>query len=215
MSSLPQRKKTAEEIAQLRESLGVPTATAATAAPISQPPATAAVAPEPMLSPTSFRFEKLIHSKPAAATVIKLNKSVRSLRKSEQGPIEVRIPAAGSTDSKLPSHRHRPEEIEEMRRREALDRLNTPAPNPKLLPAHPLFIAPGYLLTLGAAACFLFDRYPLAVSAICAAGALINAGLLLALRPLSRHHSGFIAATTLLISAFGTLHYFPHLQHAP
>jgi hypothetical protein len=45
------------------------------------------------------------------------------------------------------------------------------------------------------------------------AAALLISIFIFARRPLSRHHSAFIAAMALFVIVFGALHYFPNLQH--
>ena len=199
MSSLPQRKKTAEEIAQLRESLGVS-------------PSPAAIAPPPAAeidSPIAKECDAAEAIPPSPRPI----KRVRSLKKSEQAPIEIK-PIHNNEHSNLPTRRRSHEELEEMQRREALAHLENHAPNPKLIPAHPAWIAPGYLFAIGGASCFVFDNFPWIATAACAACALIVALTLYLKRPISKHHAGFIAVISLFVIIFGSLHHFPQLQHA-
>jgi hypothetical protein len=116
--------------------------------------------------------------------------------------------------SKLPVHRHSDREIAELRRREALQMMTAAAPNPKLIPAHPALVAPGYALALAGAVCFFWEKFPLAATAGFSAAAFVIAAAIARLRPLSRHHAAFIAILALLVLVFGALHYFPHLRHA-
>ena len=208
MSSLPQRKKSAEEIAQLRESLGV-SQHPATAHPSSVIPTTAS-APRPSLVPPRSRPEA---EDDVPSTALRTPKPVRSLRKSEQAPVEVQPPAANASTS-LPARRHSRQQLEELRRREALAHLDSPPPNPKLMPAHPAWITPGYILGLAGGSCFVFDEFPWAATFACAACALAIALSLYLKRPLSKHHAAFIAVICLLVIVFGSLHHFPQLQHA-
>jgi hypothetical protein len=238
MSLLPQRKKSPEEIARLRESFGVPSD--ADSPEIPTPPAAetlvshihqadvvhesapAALAPMPGPKPTHSlkRSERQPtppanpepETPPAAPTTRLEPKPVRSLKKSEQAPVKPRP----ETDErgKIPYRRHSDEELQEIRRREALATLNTAPPDPKLFPAHPVMIAPGYLLAAAGAACFVFDNYPLAATAACAAAALLHAAAIVLRRPLSRHHAAFISILALFVIVFGALHYFPQLRHA-
>ncbi len=250
MSLLPQRKKSPEEIAKLRESLGVPGAPAE-ANEVSEtvdtivpaPHEAAVVHPETAISGTpppsqitvpASRGPKPTHSlkrsertplplreefpavhiatvAPAPEPVTKL---VRSLKKSEQGPVSQPDPTATSSlDSKIPFHRHSDKEIAEIRRREALAMMQA-RPNPKLAAAHPALLAPGYILAIAGASCFYFYEFPMEATAGCAAAALLIAGFIFLRRPISRHHAAFIAVIALFVIVFGALHYFPHLQHA-
>lgn len=246
MSLLPQRKKTPEEIAKLRESLGVPgapedtnEAPAAVDTIIPAPHEAAVVHPgppasaDPTPSPVS-RGPKPTHSlkrsertppgpvenPPAAPSEVaepvaeQVPKLVRSLKKSEQGPVSQPDPTATSRlDSKIPFHRHSDQELSEIRRREALAMMQA-RPNPKLAVAHPALLAPGYVLAIAGASCFYFYEFPMEATAGCAAAALLIAGFIFLRRPISRHHAAFIAVIALFVIVFGALHYFPHLQHA-
>jgi len=189
MSLLPQRKKSAEEIAQLRESLGVPA-----------PPAESAERPAAVPSPPE--------SGPSVPG------PVRSLRKSEQVPVLVPAPEESGGNPKIPIHRHSADEIAEIRRREALALMAPHAPNPKLASAHIAILIPGYLLAIAGASCFVFQGFPLAATAGCSALSLVISGFVFVRRPISRHHAGFIAIISLFVIVFGTLHYFPQLRHA-
>ena len=240
MSLLPQRKKSPEEIARLRESFGVPSDAASPENP-APPPAEETLVPHthqadvvhesapaalaPMPGPRAMHSLKRSErppgppattepdpAPPPAATARLEPKPVRSLKKSEQAPAAPRP----ETDErgKIPYRRHSDAELQEIRRREALATLNTAAPDPKLFPAHPALIAPGYLLAAAGAACFVFDDYPLAATAGCVAAALLCAAAILLKRPLSRHHAAFIFIIALFVVVFGALHYFPQLRHA-
>lgn len=250
MSLLPERKKSAEEIARLREHLGIPPGSAgdggashpqpptdtlvphvhqadlvhpAPAASLSPMPAAAAAGPKPVHSLKRSERESVTGERPSppatpTATVSAPPpdpKPVRSLRKSEQTPPLkplVRDDSAG--DGRIPFRRHSDEELSEIRRREALAVLNAPPPNPRLFAAHPAFIAPGYVFAVAGASCFLFEDFPMAATAGCAAAALLIALAILLRRPISRHHSAFIFIIALFVIVFGALHYFPQLRHA-
>lgn len=254
MSPLPQRKKSAEEIAQLRESLGVPTSSAAipsqAQAPASPKPQEAAPQPNPapakpklsstapkasasalstvsvlepiieapVPSPHSDIPQKMIFSTfeagnaPSAPPRLK---AVRSLKKSEQTAVATPTPAQSRPDSPIPTRRRSDQEIEELWKREHLALLNPSPPNPKLTPAHPLLIIPGYLLAIAGASRFCFDSFPWSATIGCAFGAELFALLILMFRPASKHHAGFITAITMLFVVFSPFHHFPHLQYAP
>jgi hypothetical protein len=245
MSLLPQRKKSPEELAKLRETLGIPGAAAET-----PPPAKPAVpAPAPHVEtivpaihqaavvedgdPLPLQTEpaapaggpKPVHSfkrserMPAAsaapsptAASSRSARPVRSLRKSEQLPLATPLPES-PPDSALPHVRHSDREIEEIRRREVLSMMNA-VPNPRLFPAHPAIILPGYVLPPAAAAGIWFYQLPIAATAACALVSLVISGLILWRKPISRHHAAFIAVLSLFLLVFSALYYFPQLRHA-
>jgi hypothetical protein len=129
---LPQRRKSAEEIAKLRESMGIPGVAAGEdgappSPPLAPPPPAPAAAPEKKAAPAPQRREASAAAQtqaptpapqppafapePVAAPVIeeeplapRLPKPVRSLRKSEQGLVE-RTPAATASNKKVPAVR--------------------------------------------------------------------------------------------------------------
>ncbi|MES2475271.1 MAG: hypothetical protein V4640_05790 [Verrucomicrobiota bacterium] len=254
MNPLPQRKKSAEEIAKLRESFGVPAAEAAALPAVDSLPAekpapmpvaetklSAPVAPAPP-RPTVEAMPVLAEMKevrslkrservpvlhpegtetveklpaPAAPVLVSPQASeakvVRSLRKSEQGPVSAPRHSP-RLDSSLPAHRHSDEEINRIRRMEAIGAMSSQEKPPNPI-AHPLLIVPGYLLTATAVAGVYFFEFPLATTAACAATALLVAILIFIRKPLSRHHAAFITVAVLLIVVFGALHYFPQIQH--
>lgn len=236
MTSLPQRKKSAEEIAKLRETLGVPSSPAANSAlspsPADREPEQDLFAKEfegpDMKSTVLPEFKKIISSNPnaipdngmpvfeagSAPEFITSSKRVSSLKKSEQGPVRVQKPTNRHQDSPIPVQKRSAEEIERLRKLEAMERMNAAPPAPRLLPAHPIMIAPGYILVGAGALCFVVDNYPWIATAACALAAMLHALLLLLMRPLSRHHAGFIACMILLLIVFGALHHFPQLHHA-
>ena len=242
MSLLPQHKKSAAEIAQLRESLGIPAlptedAPAAAAEPqfMAPPPAPSPHTPPPGPKPVhslkrSERLPVLLPEplQPAAAAApvptdltdggtqeppVQVLKTVRSLRKSEQGPLSPPTPAESAAESNLPFHRHSDKELQAIRRREALAML-TPVPNPRLAAAHPGLLVPGYLGALVGAASIYFYQQPLLVSAPCVTVSLLVATFIALKKPISRHHAAFIAVICLFVIVFGALYYFPQLRNA-
>jgi len=220
MSALPERKKSAEEIARMREQIGLPFVSSTPADAPAQEPV------EPEAGPIS----------PA--------RPVRSLKRSEREPAGgTGLP--GPSPSGLPVQRRSPEELDELRRRESLRALavDTPAPvvHLQMMTAQWSLVALGYLLAIAAAldekvlvwlekvqspladfqAALSKDSTAQALGYLRAfgfsAGALLIA-LFIALRyPRSRHHSGFIAVIAGLVLVFDLLYYFPNLNpaHAP
>jgi hypothetical protein len=236
MSLLPQRKKSAEEITKLRETLGIPgQATAEEEAPATAPsPAVPvidsnaasqkevaeAVAPSPAEPhpPKPVRSLKKSERMPEAEEPIReahapqKHKIVRSLRKSEQVPLTPAGPHPSADDSKLPNHRHSDRELNEIRRQAALV-MQAPVFNPALQIAHLALVIPGYLFAVAGALCFYYYELSLAVTASCAGAALLAASYIFWKKPLSRHHAAFIAVIALFVIIFGALHYFPQLRH--
>lgn len=219
MSLLPQNKKSAEQIAHLRERLGIPCIqtepmpvqetvpkiiSATHEAGIEQPLQTIRVEPPPVAiigSPSDSLSEPSV-------------KRVRSLRKSEQIPLPPPKSAPVSPASPLPFHRHSDHELSEIRRRESLSLLGASAP-PKNPHAHPALLAPGYLISTAAALGIYYYDLHMVAAAGCMAAALLLAILIFIRHPYSRHHAAFIAVTTLFVMVFAALHYFPklNLQH--
>ncbi len=209
MSLLPQRKKSPAEIAHLRESLGLPAVLAAPeATDLPVPPAVAAA-----LSPRQPTENPVV-------PVLK-PKIVRSLRKSEQFSQPGMRPRQVPTESNLPIHRHSDDELNDIRRREALAML-TPVVNVKLALAHPAWVVSGYVAALASAVSAAWpaiaapstDSRPLTLPVCCAVVALIVAAVIVFSRPLSRHHAAFITVITWFVIIFGALYYFPNLRHA-
>jgi hypothetical protein len=137
-------------------------------------------------------------------------KIVRSLRKSEQGPV---APVAQPPpDSKLPVHRHSEKEIHEIRRQEMLTAQNA-AGHLNSLTAHPALIVPGYLFAIAAAVGIYFYDVQKEIAAGGVVLALIIAAIIFFKKPLSVHHAAFITVAVLFVVVFGALHYFPQLRH--
>ncbi len=239
MSPLPQRKKSSEEIARLRESLGipgggpdqegpprendpplidtiVPTIHEATVVHENSPAGLPKPAPQQVHSFKRSEQIAVADKIPApipsaAAPAARDPKPIRSLRKSEWVPA-VPHPEA-SPDSPLPHQRHSDREIAEIRRHEALALMNA-QPNAKLFPAHPGIIIPGYLSALAGAAGLYFYQFPIAATLALVALALAVAAFIGIRKPVSRHHAAFISVISLFVLVFGALHYFPSLRHA-
>jgi hypothetical protein len=217
---LPQRRKSAEEIAKLRESMGIP-GTAAESAEVPVGAADPVDGVDPV-DPVKRGEEEPIQ--PALA------RPVRSLRKSEQ-KVEARARPVKAMDSAgIPLRRRTDQELLEMRRIQATPPDQSIAHIQQLAVAWPV-IALGYLLPLCGAICAWFavwspgvppmdfpaqwigdlSRAPwLAKAGLGALGlfgglALALAGWIAWKKPRSRHHGGFISIITLLVLVFGIL----------
>lgn len=242
MSLLPQRKKSAEEIAKLRETLGIPGQAPAEAESPVLPAMDSSVAantevaaspsqeidasssPAPSHPPKPVRSLKKSEREPVlagevdepanepAAPAPQRPKIVRSLRKSEQVPLTPAAVHPVPDDSKLPNHRHSDRELNEIRRQAAIS-MQTPAFNPALQIAHLALVIPGYLFALAGALGFCHYELSLAVTASCVGAALLVALYIFWSKPLSRHHAAFISVISLFVVVFGALDYFPQLRH--
>jgi len=230
MSFLPQRKKSAEEIAELRGSLGIPVQNSAddTAAFADVPPlpkidhdAFDIKAVEAPLENFSFVPSLAIDEPTAhvpAPEVMGPPKSepvVAKLTAPESMPEPSAAPASGSADSdgKIPNRKHSPREIEQLRRQIAFTQVEQ-VYDPRLQKAHPLVVALGYVPVFTAALIAYFYDQSMTVTAPFVGFSLLVALFILIRKPISRHHAGFIFAICFLAIAFGILHYFPQLQHA-
>ncbi|HEY1121001.1 MAG TPA: hypothetical protein VGE67_05355 [Haloferula sp.] len=234
---LPQRRKSAEEIAKLRESLGIPGEAQEEAAGATEDADVDAPAPEPSSEAANDEEGKAVASTatPKAPEKAKEKSSVpmrqvRSLRKSEQKPVEF---SKVETKNGIPVRRHEDRELMEMRRIQAAPPDTTIAYMQQLAAPWPLVIL-GYLFPLVGAACGLFaaispkmpepdlsyawliklSRAPWlgkagfgALAACCAIG-LLFAGWFFLKKPRSRHHAGFIVGIAILIAVFGIIHQF-------
>ncbi len=238
MNPLPQRKKTAEEIAKLRESLGIPPSPVEV--PVEVPPvevpapsielelpaATPEVFAPPMEPDVAIQEQptEILEGEAAQLAPVPILdvsgqvlepfaqeprrvKTVRSLRKSEQGPVMPRDRSATPADAKIPMRRHSEDEIMEMRRRDLLA-AQSPAQHILSLAASPFLIGAGYLVALAGAVCAwrLFSPVP---GGVCVGVALLVAAWIALRKPISRHHAGFIFLIAMLTVVFGAIHHFP------
>ncbi len=219
---LPQRRKSAEEIAKLRESMGVPGVVAPAA---EEPPADTPAALEAPAAGSVVASGPVVEPLPPGTP-----KPVRSLRKSEQKVVERKVPSTPFGTAGIPVRRRSDQELLEMRRIQATPPDQAIAHVRQLAVAWPL-VALGYLLPLAGAllggfaawsprvpeldfpARWMADlsRQPwLAGAGIAALSTFCVLGLLLAgwiawKKPRSRHHAGFIGLVTLLVLVFGIL----------
>jgi hypothetical protein len=239
---IPDKKKTREEIAALREGLGIPDSIPQPGAPRQRPqqasPSPAAPAPQPapgthvipptdklVLDPThpdhplpDGADEPVIHLDvvPLPAEPVKPEpKPIHTLRKHDL-PLAPAPPVTHKTA--LPSHRHDPRDIAEIRKREALASLQQPAMNPaanlRKQTASPFLYVPGYLFAIVAAATAYQRFHHLTPIVLLSLSALIMI-FIAARKPHSRHHAALLFILIFLTLAFGGLHYAPLFNHAP
>lgn len=241
MSLLPQRKKSAEEIAKLRETFGIPGAAAASedvspASPapegIIESPVEKAEAPVPAettlpamaVAPPPKPVKSLRRSErspvlpaadaiqPAILSTPHSAKPVRSLRKTEQVPLAATDHHTPPADSTLPFHRHSDEEMDKIRLQAAISRQAAPVLFADQI-AHFALLIPAYLLAIGGGVCFHFYEFPIGATAGCAGAALLIAIYIFLKKPLSRHHAAFLSVIVMFVIVFGALYYFPQLRH--
>ena len=230
---LPQRRKSAEEIAKLRESLGIPGAEAGVgeAAAVEVAAVDVADGVDPIDGVglvdglEEVKSAAVVESLPPGAP-----KPVRSLRKSERKAVERTRLVAPAEATGIPVKRHSDGELLEMRRIQATPPDQSIAHIQHMTVPWPV-IALGYLLPLCGAMCGWFSvwspgvppmdfpaewigdlsRQPWLVKAGLGSLGLFG-GLAFALagwiawkKPRSRHHGGFISIITLLVLVFGIL----------
>lgn len=226
---LPQRRKSAEEIAKLRESMGIPGAAAAAESakvPADAGDGTDAVDPVDVADRVEeVKRGAVVEPLPPAAP-----KPVRSLRKSEQKVVERVRPSSSVDSAGIPVRRRTDEELMEMRRIQATPPDQSIAHIQQMAVPWPV-IALGYLLPLFGAVSAWFavwspgvppmdfpaewigdlSRQPwLAKAGLGALGlfgglAFALAGWIAWKKPRSRHHAGFISIITLLVLVFGII----------
>jgi hypothetical protein len=230
MSLLPQRKKSAEEIAELRGNLGIPAQS-----PADETAAFADAAPLPKIDADAFDLKKVespiedfsfvptlaidssIDKEPAVETVPMLPSepvvAKLAVQEPKLEPIAPPMPMGADTDGKIPNRKHSPGEIESLRRQIAFAQVE-PVYDPRLQKAHPFLVALGYIpVLIGVSIAWFYDQ-PIIVTAPFVGFSMLVALYVLLRKPISRHHAGFIFAICFLAIAFGILHYFPQLQHA-
>jgi hypothetical protein len=243
MTPLPQHKKSPGEIARLRKSLGVPEdaamapddtdmATNNTGAE----PVDTDTAGNPQDSPLPLPVADSYgpstdNSQPVMAAPVHHHRPLQPLKRSGGVPAPFPAPSrmAVASDGELPLRRHSDGELAEARRRDALAVISQGAYQmPRA--AHPALLALGYVLAIGgAAAPALLDNISRMTGSFTLGGAfsggyhLLSIGTLAALpvaafiyfrKPLSHHHSAFIAIIAFIALVFASLHYFPLLRNA-
>lgn len=216
---IPERKKTPEEIAALREGLGIPGLSPDTTAPPPSAPSRQPVYLEPdTLNTAPQPITKLIHldaSATSAPLPLSFKKDSHSLRKKEI-PLAPAPPV--TQKAAIPTHRHDPQDIAQIRKREAIAKLNRPEADPALhlrkQAAHPLLYLPGYLFALSAAA-VIYQRFHY-ITPIALLFCSLSIVMFIAVKkPRSRHHAALIFIVIFLTAVFGGLHYAPLFENAP
>ncbi len=239
---IPDKKKTPEEIAALREGLGIPDSIPQPGAPRKRPeqaaqsPAALATNPAPgthvipppdklVLDPThpdhplpDGADEPVIHLdvEPLPPEPVRPEpKPVHTLRKHDL-PL---APAPSVTHkTALPTHRHDPRDIAEIRKREALAALQKPNMDPvahvRRQTASPFLYVPGYLLVLAAAAT-TYQRFLYLTPAILVSLSALVMVVIAVWKPRSRHHAALLFILIFLTLVFGGLQYAPLFNHAP
>lgn len=219
---IPQKKKTAEEIAALREGLGIPpvppalepeTVPAPIEAPVEKEETTSA-APEEK----SENKEPVIHleppPKPTRPQDVEI-KPVHSLRKHDL-PLAPAPAAITSHRTALPTKRHDPRDVAQIRKREALAALAQPSTDPaahlRKQTASPFLYSPGYLLAI-AAAVTAYQRVHFVTPAVLLGLAAVLMLFIALRKPRSRHHAALLFILVFLTLVFGALHYAPFFQH--
>ena len=222
---LPQRRKSAEEIAKLRESLGIPGAAVGVDAADQAGAGDLVDVVDPVDGVEELKREPVVEPLPPAAP-----KPVRSLRKSEQKVVERLAPPKLVAAKGIPARRHSDGELLEMRRIQATPPDQSIAHSQHMAVPWPV-IALGYLLPLCGAFCAWFavwspgvlpmdfpaewigdlSRQPWLVKAglgslgLFGGFAFALAGWIAWKKPRSRHHVGFISIITLLVLVFGII----------
>lgn len=240
MSALPERRKSAEELAELRESLGISKDGPPTGAPgVAK---TSLPEPEPSDKQDAEDLKSSVFDAPAEdpkkeqKAMPKL-KQVRSLRRSERVPLDQARKVSDS--GKLPVRRHTENELRQLKCVEPVA-AEAPAVHLQKMTAGlvSLFViyGGGVLLIvvsgLGASTrgvlpmdlpwSWLADLAKLPNYSMILYGLLLGgvAVLLLGalwiyfLKTLSRHHAGFMTIIAVLVLVFGTLYFFPQLHGA-
>lgn len=224
---IPNRKKTPEEIAALREGLGIPGSSekkqAVPTPPPTPPPVAEPIAPpqavEPAAPPEPDALpnpdEPVLHLDPPQVSPVKAVPHSHSLRKHEP-PLAPAPPVTHKTS--LPTHRHDPRDVAQIRKREALAKLNNPGLDPaahlRRQTAQPLLYVPGYLLA--AAAFVVVLKRVHHITPIVLLALSLSIIIYIAIRkPRSRHHAALIFIIAFIAAVLGGIYYAPLFQHGP
>ena len=228
MSPLPERRKSAEELAELRRSLGI-TDDLAAHAPGAAPRRDPAVDEAPPTPENRALFEP-----PAAPLEAPPPKPVKSLRKSERLGGDRPRPVPLRADGSLPVRRHTERELMALRKSQPVRTQEVARHLERQEAKWPwLVLAYGggaFLLALaffghwtrGVPAMDLpaealaklaaredFPQILLGIVWASVAWWALAAGGLAWRKPLSRHHAGFLIILAVLVLVFGTLYFLP------
>lgn len=227
---IPQKKKTLEEMAALREGLGIlPAATAPAPLPPSPAPIPEAFAkreeaqpeaqPEPVATAADLNGEPVIHLEPPPVPSRRRQMEIKpshSLRKHE-------LPLAPATASRnrteLPTRRHDARDVAQIQKREALAAIQLkqgadPAAHLRKQTASPFLYAPGYLLAFAAAVTAYQGAKYITPAALMGLATVIMVFIAWQ-KPRSRHHAALLFIVIFLTLVFGALHYAPLFQNGP
>jgi hypothetical protein len=223
---IPSKKKTPEEIAALREGLGIPPV-ASPLAPLpppspampegmgkaEEPPAPAPPQPASDADPVTHLDPPALPIRPQKAVI----KPSHSLRKQEI-PLAPAPVAPSRQRTELPARRHDPRDVAQIRKREALAQLRQPGGDPtdhlRKQKASPFLYVPGYLLAFAAALTAFRDDHYITPAALTGIATMIM--VFIAWRkPRSRHHAALLFIVVFLTLVFGALHYAPLFKYGP
>jgi hypothetical protein len=224
---IPEKKKTAEEIAALREGLGVPptkTVPLPPAKPVSPPqPVPQAADPHVMDAGNTIPLpvvhqEPAVHLDPLPVPVRMeraLSKPVRSLRKHEP-PL---APAsANSQRTQLPQNRLNSQDTSQIRKREALAALqqpgNDPAAHIRRQTASPFICVLGYMFAIAAAITAYQSLNYMIPTGLLVLGVIIMVFIAYG-KPRSRHQAALLFIVVFLTLVFSALHYAPLFRNVP
>lgn len=234
---IPNRKKTPEEIAALREGLGIPDALPALGAPRQRPgsfpPIENAASPSP---PSERKIEpipapildhltatasnhSIAHLEVAPAPFVEKKpaplRSQHSLRKHELPLAPAQVVTHKTV---LPTGRHDDKDIAELRRRDAIKSLTSEVPDPathlRKMTAGPFLLAPTYIVALAAGAAAWQHVHYVTPLALLLIASLLTIFIFIR-KKRSRHHSAILTIIILMTLVFGGLHYAPLFNHAP
>ncbi len=251
MNPLPQRKKSAEEIAKLRETMGIPAAPtmgeeialpelhAEEALPvenvveptgierISMPPPPAWIPLPQQLA--SLGAARAVHSlrrserrvidqagekviEPAPLPIPIAPRMVKSLRKSEQVPVNPVRHHPLPAETTLPTQRHSERELSDIQRQGAIQ-LQAATNDPRTKIAHLALVIPGYFMCLIPPIGIYYYALPLLYTALAVLCVSSITGYIFIKKPLSRHHAAFLAVMVIFTLIFSSLYYFPQLRY--
>lgn len=191
MSKLPEQKKSPEEIASLRDQLGIrPAAPAADAPPVANPLAPQPSAAEPVVLPAPTRQDaaRSLHDVPEVS------------------------PAPLDEETGLPVKRRTADELAALRLRGVFETQDGAMHLP-VRRERTLWVICGYLFA-AAAAIPVYHGMPALLPLAMSLVALAYAAFLFFRRPYSSHHGAFIGIVVMFVLIYAALQYFPHLRHA-